>query len=774
MEPRALVQLEFPKVLAALAGQAVSEAGAQACLDIAPIADLALLTKEQEYTRQCQSLVGETGFSLGSFPPLAGVFAYLGQAHKSLDADGFWAVRQVLDGAKALRENLGTSPGGERWGLLKEKALGVVLPQKLHPALKRCLAKDGGLRDEASPELFSVRQEIRSIHQRCTNHVKDFVAKQGLAAYLQDDFMTISSDRYVLPMKTNFKGRLSGIIHDYSQTGETCYFEPLFLVDLNNRLQELKKEEREEERKVLVFLTDLARSEEGELHGAYEFLVSMDVLVAKARLAGLMGANVPEVGADRELNLAAASHPLLVLAGGGVRAKPVDLTLKPGQRALIISGANAAGKTVALKTLGLMALMALSGLAVPAREGSRLPFWKQIFVFMGDEQSLEDHLSTFTAQISHLSRAWEVLGPDSLVLLDEFGAGTDPAQGAALAQAVVDKLLDRGAYLGAATHFPALKAYGLTKEGVRSASMLFDPKTKKPMFILAYDQVGASVALDVARDCGLPEEILEQAGKYLLQGGTDTARLFDRLNELALEREEELAELAKQRQKLEEKRLAMSARFEKERLKLLEDLRLQAKAILHQAEAEKISRKQALKELAETRKAAQDLASPAPSEEPAAPTPSWEDTAPGDRVRLKGWDREGLVKEKDEKRRSLKVDMGGVSLWATFEDITAALGAGVGQAPKAAGPVLPPDSGGPVQVLDIRGLRADEALSELAGFLDRALLRGFQELEVVHGRGTGALRREVHAFLKAYPGVAEFRLAPEDRGGDGMTMVSLK
>jgi len=511
----------------------------------------------------------------------------------------------------------------------------------------------------------------------------------------------------------------------------------------------------------------------------------VDVLVAKCGLCGLMKGQIPDVGGQGSVELFAARHPLLALAealstASPQPARPLDILLKPGQRVLIISGANAAGKTVCLKTLGLSALMALSALPVAAGEGSRIPFWSKVYVFMGDEQSLEDHLSTFTAQISHLSRAWPELDGDALVLLDEFGAGTDPAQGAALAQAVVDKLLEKGAFAAAATHFPALKAYGLTKEGVRSASMLFDPRSKKPLYVLAYDQVGASVALDVARDCGLPEEILEQAQKHLLLGGEDSAKLFDRLNELALEREQELVDLAGQKRKLEERRRTLAESFEKDRKKLLDELRLQARDILRQAETEKIGRKQALKELADIRRSAEKLGGPkaAPVEAPAL---AWEDLAPGDSVTPRGWERAGAVREKDDKRRSLKVDMGGVSLWVPFEDIVKADRA---QAPAGKPGQVQPQSravinapqalSGPALVLDLRGMRADEAVSDLSAFLDKALLRGISQVEIVHGRGTGALRREVHMFLKDFPAVASFVLAPEDRGGDGMTIVDLK
>jgi len=777
MEQRALVQLEFPKILERLSRLAVSEPGAQACLALAPFETQAALSRAQELLRQAWACVSETGFRAQAFLPLEGVFCALETPHRVLDADDLWAVGEALAAANAIREHF----EGEniRWPLLGADVRETLWPARLFAALKRCLGKEGGLRDESSPELFSVRQEIRRIHQRCATQVKDFVGKEGLGPYLQDEYMTISSDRYVLPLKANFKGRVQGIVHDYSQTGETCYVEPVFLVEVNNGLQELKREERDEERKVLEYLTGLARDEESELRASYGLAVDMDVLCAKAALLGLIEGQVPEVGGEGSVELFAARHPLLAVAEPG-KARPVDIVLKPDQRALVISGANAAGKTVCLKTLGLTVVMALAGLPAAVGEGSRIPFWRDVQVFMGDEQSIEDHVSTFTAQISHLSRVWERLGPGSLVLLDEFGAGTDPAQGAALAQAVVDKLLEKGVFIAAVTHFPALKAYGLTRPGARSASMLFDPKTKRPLFVLAYDQVGASVALDVAKECGLAGEVLEQARKYLLMGGEDSALVFERLNELAAVRENEVRALGTERAKLEDRRRKLAETFEKDRRKLLDDMAAKARTILREAEKEKIGRKQALKELGEARRTVEKLGlarEDSKAENLEGKTSwSWEDAAVGARVRLAGWDRAGEVREKDEKRRTLKVDMGGVSLWADFKDVMPAHGAvrdalagpGVKVEHESAPPI------GPAMTLDIRGMRADEALGSLAAFLDKALLRGAGVLEIIHGRGTGALRREAHVFLKDSPVVASFQVATEEHGGDGVTLVELK
>ena len=588
--------------------------------------------------------------------------------------------------------------------------------------------------------------------------------------------MTISSDRYVLPLKTSYKGKLPGIIHDYSQTGETCYFEPLFLVELNNSLQELKQEERQAEQKLLDFLTGLAREEQQQLRQTYDLLVALDVLQAKVALAReLNGCPLePEPGAP--LRLLGARHPLLALAPDDVVPAdviPIDVELLSGQSALVISGGNAGGKTVCLKTLGLIALMAQAGLPVPVAEGSTLPLWDKIFVFIGDEQSLEDHVSTFTGQIHRLAQAWEEVDERSLVLLDEFGTGTDPSQGAALAQALVDALLEKGADVAAATHFPALKLYALTRPDIRSATVLFDPDSRRPLYRLGYDQAGASQALDVAREYGLPDAVLKRAEKFMLLDGSDTSALLERLNGLAVARERELEKLEKEKVRLKERRTELAARFERDRTVLLEEMRGWSREVLKDWREGRLKHKQAMKELARGR---QQLAAREKEERSAEERPDPSELKAGQVVEYVPWNKQAVVEEWDPKREMAKVDIGGVSMWVKPGDIRT--GPEAPAAPRGnmhghVSTVFDMTSNAGLS-LDLRGQRADEALRELERFLDRAMLANFGEVEIIHGRGGGALRREVHMFLKDFPAVSSFSLAPEDRGGDGMTIVEIR
>lgn len=805
MESRALHALELPKVLACLAGFAVSEAGRRACLALRPLPDHEAVRREAALFEQGRLFVLRSETRLTAFPLIEGLLQSVTLPAAVLDLDDLFALRGLLAQGSVLARAMTEEQGAGDWPLWAERVAGLPMPGRSISGLSRCLNEEGHIRDEASPELSAVRGELRRLHQQCARKVKDYAAEYNILHFLQDSFMTLSSDRYVLPLKTDFKGRLQGVIHDYSQTGETCYFEPMFLVELNNKLQTLKHEEREEERKILLYLSSLVRDELPGIRAVADFLLDADLLYARAALADCYDGRMVEFAEGRGLSLRDARHPLLALAASDAARKawrrfelfttaegaapqtqeapppsrrdvsPVvssTLELLPGQHALVISGGNAGGKTVSLKSLGLIALMSLCALPVPVASGSVLPLWRRIHAFIGDEQSLEDHVSTFTAQIRHLGRIWPTLGPDALVILDEFGAGTDPSQGAALAQAVVDSLMEAGAYVVAATHFPALKAYALSTRGVRAASVLFDPATKKPLYRLVYDQVGASQALDVAREHGLPELILRRAEQYLLVSGEDSSALVERLNSLAVEREKELALLAGEKAAFSEKKRTLQARFDEDRKRLFESVQADAKTVLRDWKSSKISHKQALKELSRLRNTLAPQEGTPPEAHAAVDVAS---LAPRMRVRHIPWKRIGTVLEVDVRKQRVRLDFDGVSLWAQDKDITLLEGeggpAGSSGETTAAGQGTAPRNL-PLR-LDLRGMRADVAVSELAKFLDAAIVGGRDEVEVIHGRGTGVLRREVHHFLKTFPAVRGYRLAPEDQGGDGMTIVEI-
>jgi DNA mismatch repair protein MutS2 len=766
MEPRTINMLEFPKVLQHLSIEAVSDPGKQACLETSFFEDPVELNHELSLLRETISVHQEYGLVLNAFPDISSCLNNIARPDVVLDSEEFWDMSAFLKEAERISIFM-KQIDSERFRTVRSMGNELVWSEKFVSALKRCLGPTGEIRDESSPGLYSVRGEIRSIRQQCAKKINDSVTLTDISHYLQDEYLTISSDRYVLALKANFKGRLQGIIHDYSQTGETCYFEPFFLTELNNKLQKLKRQEREELLAVLRYLTDLCRQSRDNIKETFQWLVRMDFLVAKARFASRLGARPLNISEGGRLKLNNVRHPLLVL--GGFKAVPIDIELEPGQHGLVVSGGNAGGKTVCLKTLGLAALMALCALPVPADEGSSIPLWNKIFVSMVSEQSVEESLSTFTAQIHHFSRFWPMLDEKTLIILDEFGVGTDPSQGAALAQAVFDLLLERKAWVATATHFPALKAYALSHKQVRAASVLFDQETRKPLYRIAYDQVGSSLALDVAREQGLPLEIIARAEKYLLVDGQKQDVIFEKLNSLAVEKEKELEKIKKKQAVLEEKFEKEKKALIREKFQLLEEIRSTSREILSQWQSQKIGRKKALKELSILRSSAGDLHDECAAEN--LKSLSWEKISPGDKYLYKPWNKPGIVQEKDDRKNQIKIDLGGISLWVELS----ALEPGPEEAPLSRVSLSSSKSPGSLPLrLDLRGMYAGEALIELDQYLDRAILAGRKNLEIIHGKGTGALRAAVHEHLRDNPAVAGFKCASEESGGEGMTEVELK
>ncbi|MDR3362573.1 MAG: endonuclease MutS2 [Desulfovibrio sp.] len=670
------VALEFHRITEILSGLCRSPAGRERALALHPLPDKEAASEAaQLYEEACLCFSaslsdGESGFSPVSFPDTSSLLRGVERSGATLrerpDTEAFWALREMLLLANRANCAITTNNAQNLWPNLLNLAQAAPLPVQFTHALSRCISDDARIKDESSPELYRLRNELRTLHKSCMRKVKEFALRYNISLYLQDDFMTLSSDRYVLPLKADFKGHLQGIIHDWSQTGETCYFEPLFLLEINNRLQELKHEEHEEELQILKYLLDLLIAELPGVRAAQELLTQLDVLQAKSRLAARFdGRCVPLTQPEEGIKLHGARHPLLALSEHKNAVRPLDITLRPGERILIVTGGNAGGKTVCLKTLGLIALMAQCGLPLPVEAGSRLPWFDRIEAFIGDEQSLEDNVSTFTAQIEHLAKVWEYLDPGDLVLLDEFGAGTDPTEGVSLARAVIDELLNMHIYVLAATHFPSLKLYAMSCEHARAASMLFDPESKKPLFRLAYDQVGASHALDVAQEHGLPESIMVRARRYLLEDNRDVTALLDQLNALAAKKEEELAQTRAEREAARRDTQKLREQLKKERERLSEEIRDKATTLLKAWKEGRIAGKQAFREMSRLRASLH----PATAMPEQGETPHLALLTVGQSILHKSFNNQGVITDIDKRRQRIRVIMNGVSLWARLEDI---------------------------------------------------------------------------------------------------------
>ncbi len=771
--------LEFDKVLEYLASFCRSEAGKKEALALRPLREVEAIENKQKLYDEYATWKSFAEFQLVDFPDISAPLSLI-RSHKFYpEPVDFWAFREVLK--LAQKAILSLRQAEKQIPLLFER-VNFAMAEMSTAALIRCIADDTSFKDESSPQLSLIRSELRSLHQSCLRKVKDYSEQYNIGHLLQGDYMSIANDRYVLPLKSNFKGRLQGIIHDYSKTGETLYFEPMFLVEVNNHLQELKQNEREEERKIAKYLADLLIQEQDAVESSWKLLLELDLYEAKQNLANAYyrydtAAKQTKgycLTLSNNLNILGARHPLLLLESQKSKTptqiESIDLVFRNDDRVLVISGGNAGGKTVALKTLGLITLMTLSAIPVPVDPGSSLIPWKEVHAFIGDEQSLDDHVSTFTGQIRHLAQIWPDLNSSHLLLLDEFGAGTDPSQGAALAQAVLDGILEKDAYAVSATHFPALKTYALTSDKVRAASVLFDERSKKPLFKLAYDQIGASQALNVAKEHGLDESILKKASQYLLVDNENTDIIIDRLNKLAVEREKQLSILQEEIEKSKQKRLQLQERFEREKERLEKELREKSQELMRAWKSEKMSAKQARKELSQIR-------SELPAkEENQGPIVEKDLLKVGLEINYKPWGKKALIQEMDEKNDKVKINLGGVSMWAQLKDISvnqnsAHLQHAPRQGKKDSVSYTRPSVSYSV---DLRGQRADLAMAELASFIDKALLAGPEQVEIIHGRGTGALRKAVHQYLKSHPAIESYHIANEEQGGDGMTVVNFR
>ncbi len=765
MDNNTLKLLEFTNILKYLSIFCASESAKSRCLELKPEADILKIKKSLLLLKEAIGSSDEISKIVYEFPPLEGLFIHISKGN-NLDEDGLFALRIFLEKSKRLKEVI-QGLDQRLFPTFIEKFSPIPWPQETWMALKRCVDLNGEIKDQASPGLLAVRDEIRKIQKKCTKKINDYISELNIGEMVRDEYLTISSDRYVIALKSNFKGRVKGIIHDYSQSGETCYFEPIFLVELNNRLQELKNKEREEKNKILKYLTSLVTHEQEKIETLYSYMIELDILQAKIIFNEKIKGNIVSITTE-EVALKNSRHPLLYLKHKG-EIEPIDIVLKKDQKGLILTGGNSGGKTVSLKTLGLCALMAYCGLPIPCDEGSSIPFWKDIFVFLGDEQSLQESLSTFTAQIKKLKDIWPKIDNSTLVLLDEFGTGTDPSQGAALAQAVIESLLEKGSWIFAITHFPSLKLYALERENVRAAMVLFDPSTKKPLYKIAYDQVGHSQALEVAKEFGMPKEILSKARKYLLINNEETTRIVEKLNKLAVQRERELQKLQMAQKELDQKKRELKTKYEKEIQKLIQDINTKVKEILISYREQKIQRKEARKRLKQYREILKQKIEVPKKIEP----PSFEEIRIGLKALYLPWDKKGTIEEIDQKKNKIKVNVSGVSMWVKLEEISILEKIDpdrdknkcyMSSNTKATYPYS----------LDIRGKRIDEAEVLLNQFLDKAIYTGKREVEIIHGRGQGILRRFVHEILKNFPHIESFSFATEDRGGDGVTIVKLR
>lgn len=797
MDPKSHSRLELDKILKQLAGYASFSASRALLEALEPTADLEEARRRIAETSEARLLLEEReAVSIGG---ARDVRPYVSGAVRgvTLTAEQLLEIKATLQAAAALKRTL--EKVADRFPLLARIASGLDEGRRVVAAIAQVLDDEGQVLDSASPRLAQIRHDLHLAHSRLQSRLQAILNSGRYAPYLQEALVTLREGRYVIPVKAEARGRVRGIVHDQSSSGATLFIEPLETVEINNEIRELQLAEQNEILRILREVSALVGEHAEAICQTVEALAALDAAFARARYANALRASAPQlVDFDparfpgSTVRLYRARHPLI----DPQQVVPIDVELDPETYVLIITGPNTGGKTVALKTVGLLTLMAQCGLHIPAAEGSTLSVFNAVYADIGDEQSIEQSLSTFSAHLMHIIHILQQADERSLVILDELGAGTDPTEGAALARAILDELCQRGATTFVATHYPELKLYAHSMPGVRNASVEFDLETLSPTYRLIVGLPGRSNALAIAERLGLSSSIIERARGYV---GVQDLHADDLLEEIHRTREEirqtqarllhTEAELNRQRDELR----ARLDNIEEERRAILEAARAEAHAELEALREEVRELRRRLRAIPPTYLEGTDLyeqvnhieeesarlsslletsAAQAASLQPSEDIEGQQHVLQvGDRVYVPRLHTEGEVvalPNGDE----VEVQVG------QFRVRVEAAALEVRPRPQRReeahyerGGVSIPRTESPGLELHLRGMTLEEGLPRLEEYLDRAYMAGLPWVRIVHGKGTGTMRKAVRDLLRHHPLVREFKSAPANEGGEGVTIA---
>ena len=777
--------LELDKILEMVAEECSSQDGAQLARELEPVHTAA----------EAQWLLGETD---AAFVAMAkyGAPSFYGMKNvtnplRRAQAGGGLGLRELLDIGATLRTIRGLT---QWWGKSGNVTTAltprfeVLAPNKyLEEKIFTCIVNEEEVADNASPALASIRRKIRAASQRVRDQLDKLIHSQAHQKHLQESIVTQRGGRYVVPVKAEFRGEVPGLVHDTSASGATVFVEPMSVVEANNEIRVLRSDEQDEIARILLELSGEAGSFADSIIESYHYAVELDLIFAKAQVAYKMKAVVPQVGEDGKIALHAARHPLIAKE----KVVPTDITLGVEFDTLIITGPNTGGKTVALKTIGLLTLMAMCGLMIPAGEGSRVAVFRHILADIGDEQSIEQSLSTFSSHMVNIIHIFEVADNSSLILLDELGAGTDPVEGAALAEAIIQELRGRGVRLACTTHYAELKAYAIQTPGVENGSCEFDVATLRPTYRLLIGVPGKSNAFAITQRLGMDTAIVDRARELVSREGNAFEQVVGRLEEDRRKMEDELEALrasaaqakanAEASQRLKDEAEAQAKkeidRARQEAAQIVQKTRQRADALVGELEE---LRRQKNKQLSAEQKARlrSGLKELESSSDPVHQRRDDNYVLPrplvvGDEVLLYDIDKEATVLELP-KDGTVLVQAGIIKTRGPLGNVRLLSKRQL----KKKNPtrtvtknVSTPETS---SSLDLRGQTVEEALMEVDNFLDRASRMHLSQVTIIHGKGTGALRTAVQQHLRRCSQVKSFRLGTYGEGESGVTIAELK
>lgn len=786
MNHKILKILEYPRITEKLAQEAVTDTAKKQAQDLQPSDNSAQVRLMLSQTRAVANLLRIRGqLPIVNFKPLEGSLKRL-KVKASLNAEELANILLILTLAKEINDFIEKNEDAELDLSAIDKILqDLQLPAELLSELKHSIDFDGSVLDSASTELARLRHDLAANEEEIKN--KMTALTKSASKYLSEGLVTIRDDRYVLPVKQEFKGKLGGVVHDQSASGQTLFVEPEAVLNLNNRQQSLLAQERKEIRKILKHLSALAGEDTECLRKISDALTELDFLQAKAKLAKKMKATQPQISDNHEVLLRQARHPLI----DPEKVVPNDISLGIDFDTMLITGPNTGGKTITLKTLGLIQLMAQSGLFIPTSENSQVGVFDEIYADIGDEQSIEQSLSTFSSHMNDIIYIMKHVNKNTLVLIDEIGAGTDPEEGASLAIAILDELREHGAKIMVTTHYPELKLYGYNRDRTTNASMEFDVKNLTPTYILQVGIPGYSNAFAITRRLGMNEKVVKKAESLTKDSDSELNKMIARLNEQTKEVTAKRKFLAKNLEKSEEllkklqdgldiynQRVQRQLEFANERAnEVVAKKRKKAEAIIAELEKQKASGA-AIKEnklidakgdFNKLSKEADNLA----HNKVLRREKKRHNVAVGDQVKVLLYGQVGTVTKKLSDH-DYEVQMGIVKLKVTDRDIEKEANKALKKKQTIVRTTRKLNRASASSQLDLRGQRYEEAMVNLDRYMDASLLAGLSSVVIVHGIGTGAIRQGVWQYLKSSRHVKSFNYAPANEGGNGATIVELK
>lgn len=781
--------LELDKILHMLAAETSCEDAASAALELRPCGDLEETKELLQQTFDAHMLVGR--FGTPSFSGLKNRTNALRRAEAGgmLNMGELLGISQLLRAMRSLMEWRHHSEGVST--CIDEQFEMLYTNKYLEEKISSAILSEEEMADTASPELLDIRRKIRSGSLRIREQLDKMIRSSTYQKYLQEPIVTMRAGRFVVPVKAECRGEVAGLVHDTSSSGATVFIEPMSVVEANNEIKVLISREEAEIERILTELSKETGEFADDMIAGYERAVYINLVFAKAHLAYKMKATMPQINCEGKICLKKARHPLI----DPEKVVATDIVLGYDFDTLVITGPNTGGKTVSLKTIGLFSLMAMCGLLLPVSDESSVSVFRNVLVDIGDEQSIEQSLSTFS---SHMTNIIQILGQaddQSLILLDELGAGTDPVEGAALAMAIIESMRTRGVRLAATTHYAELKAYALQTEGVENACCEFDVATLRPTYRLLIGVPGRSNAFAISQRLGMPEEIVSRAQSLVSMENLHFEDVVQKLEKNRQELEKEKEEARHYRvmaQKAAKEAEELRAHVEREREKELEKARMEARRLVTnvraQAEAliEEIDLQRKNKASSDAAVAKSSLRAGIRSIENAADPvekkkePEYRLPRPlkiGDHVLIYDVDKKGTVLSLPDSAGTVLVQAGIIKTKVPVKNLRLTKESNTNVVSAQRNVSRRVTSRSAVQVkteVDLRGLTVSEALMELDQFIDNAVMSGLSIITIIHGKGTGALRAAVHDHLKAHPNIRTFRLGVYGEGENGVTIAELK